>query len=82
MDDARCISVTFCLSRALRYDILFQAPIFIGIEDWDEAKPLQKFVGQLTMIPNLKIDYVVLNAGVLRYPNVIFPTAMHNRTPR
>jgi hypothetical protein len=22
------------------------------------------------MIPNLKIDYVVLNAGVLRYPNV------------
>jgi hypothetical protein len=30
----------------------------------------QKFVGQLAMIPNLKIDYVVLNAGVLRYPNV------------
>lgn len=22
------------------------------------------------MIPNLKIDYVVINAGVLRYPNV------------
>jgi NAD(P)-dependent dehydrogenase (short-subunit alcohol dehydrogenase family) len=33
------------------------------------------------MIPNLKIDYVVLNAGVLRYPNVIYPTAMHNQTP-
>jgi hypothetical protein len=30
----------------------------------------QKFVAQLAMIPNLKIDYVVLNAGVLRYPNV------------
>ena len=30
----------------------------------------QKFVAQLTTIPNLKIDYVVLNAGVLRYPNV------------
>jgi hypothetical protein len=27
-------------------------------------------VGQLAMMPNLKIDYVVLNAGVLRYPNV------------
>jgi hypothetical protein len=28
------------------------------------------------MIPNLKIDYVVLNAGVLRYPNVssFYPT--------
>lgn len=30
----------------------------------------QKFVAQLAMKPNLKIDYVVLNAGVLRYPNV------------
>jgi NAD(P)-dependent dehydrogenase (short-subunit alcohol dehydrogenase family) len=28
-----------------------------------------KFVQQLTTIPNLKIDYVVINAGVLRYPN-------------
>ncbi|PVI05674.1 NAD(P)-binding protein [Periconia macrospinosa] len=28
-----------------------------------------KFVAQLCAIPNLKIDYVVLNAGVLRYPN-------------
>ncbi|KAF2804015.1 NAD(P)-binding protein [Mytilinidion resinicola] len=27
------------------------------------------FVSQLTTIPNLKIDYVVINAGVLRYPN-------------
>ncbi|KAF2834654.1 NAD(P)-binding protein [Patellaria atrata CBS 101060] len=27
------------------------------------------FVTQLVAIPNLKIDYVVLNAGVLRYPN-------------
>jgi hypothetical protein len=42
---------------------------------------VQKFVGQIAMIPNLKIDYVVLNAGVLRYPNVISPTAMHNQTP-
>jgi hypothetical protein len=29
------------------------------------------------MIPNLKIDYVVLNAGVLRYPNVSW-----NHTPK
>ncbi|KAF2464956.1 NAD(P)-binding protein [Lindgomyces ingoldianus] len=28
-----------------------------------------KFVSQLAAIPNLKLDYVVLNAGVLRYPN-------------
>ncbi|KAF2262345.1 NAD(P)-binding protein [Lojkania enalia] len=28
-----------------------------------------KFVSQIAAIPNLKIDYVVLNAGVLRYPN-------------
>ncbi|EOD45090.1 nad-binding protein [Neofusicoccum parvum] len=27
------------------------------------------FVAQLAAIPNLKIDYVVINAGVLRYPN-------------
>lgn len=27
------------------------------------------FVNQLAAIPNLKIDYVVINAGVLRYPN-------------
>lgn len=39
----------------------------------------QKFVGQIAMIPNLKIDYVVLNAGVLHYPNVSLSssTAMH-----
>lgn len=30
----------------------------------------QKFINQIAAIPNLKIDYVVLNAGVLRYPNV------------
>jgi hypothetical protein len=36
----------------------------------------QKFVAQLAVIPNLKIDYVVLNAGVLNYPNVSW-TAMH-----
>ncbi|GAB7352854.1 hypothetical protein MBLNU459_g3459t3 [Dothideomycetes sp. NU459] len=29
----------------------------------------QSFVGQLVAVPNLKIDYVVINAGVLRYPN-------------
>ncbi|KAF2141208.1 uncharacterized protein K452DRAFT_287918 [Aplosporella prunicola CBS 121167] len=27
------------------------------------------FVAQLAAIPNFKIDYVVINAGVLRYPN-------------
>lgn len=31
---------------------------------------LQKFVAQVAMIPNLKLDYVILNAGVLKYPNV------------
>lgn len=25
---------------------------------------------ELMTIPNLKIDYVVINAGVLKYPNV------------
>lgn len=34
------------------------------------AEQLQKFVAQIAVIPNLKLDYVVLNAGVLRYPNV------------
>jgi hypothetical protein len=38
--------------------------------DSKELTSAQKFVAQLAMIPNLKIDYVVLNAGVLRYPNV------------
>ncbi|KAF2741014.1 NAD(P)-binding protein [Polyplosphaeria fusca] len=28
-----------------------------------------KFVAQISAIPNLKIDYVIINAGVLRYPN-------------
>ncbi|KAF1989055.1 NAD(P)-binding protein [Aulographum hederae CBS 113979] len=27
------------------------------------------FVSKLTVVPNLKIDHVVVNAGVLRYPN-------------
>ncbi|KAF2762107.1 NAD(P)-binding protein [Pseudovirgaria hyperparasitica] len=30
---------------------------------------IKNFVNQLTLIPNLKIDYVVVNAGVLQYPN-------------
>ncbi|KAH3942043.1 hypothetical protein HBH53_192360 [Parastagonospora nodorum] len=30
---------------------------------------IEKFVAQLAVIPNLKIDYVVLNAGVLNYPS-------------
>ena len=30
----------------------------------------QNFVSQISAIPNLKLDYVVINAGVLRYPNV------------
>jgi hypothetical protein len=38
-----------------------------------DADQQQKFVAQLAMIPNLKIDYVVLNAGVL-------PTAMQINT--
>jgi len=27
---------------------------------------------EIAAVPNLKIDYVILNAGVLRYPNVCF----------
>ncbi|KAF1963043.1 NAD(P)-binding protein [Byssothecium circinans] len=30
---------------------------------------IMKFVAQIAAIPNFKIDYVVINAGVLRYPN-------------
>jgi len=30
----------------------------------------QEFVSQVAGLRNLKIDYVVINAGVLRYPNV------------
>ncbi|TIA21883.1 NAD(P)-binding protein [Aureobasidium pullulans] len=30
---------------------------------------INSFVTQLAAIPNLKLDYVVINAGVLRYPN-------------
>lgn len=33
-------------------------------------RSLKNFVMQLVAVPNLKIDYVVINAGVLRYPNV------------
>lgn len=32
----------------------------------------QKFVTDISAIPNLKLDYVVITAGVLRYPNVSF----------
>ena len=31
---------------------------------------IENFVAGLQLIPNLKIDYVVMNTGVLRYPNV------------
>lgn len=30
---------------------------------------INNFVAQLALVPNLKIDYCVINAGVLRYPN-------------
>ncbi|KAG9734539.1 NAD(P)-binding protein, partial [Aureobasidium melanogenum] len=30
---------------------------------------INSFVSQLATVPNLKLDYVVINAGVLRYPN-------------
>ncbi|KAK1913444.1 hypothetical protein P3342_005380 [Pyrenophora teres f. teres] len=30
---------------------------------------IEKFVAQVALQPNLKIDNVVINAGVLRYPN-------------
>ncbi|KAG9832368.1 NAD(P)-binding protein, partial [Aureobasidium melanogenum] len=30
---------------------------------------INNFVAQLAAVPNLKLDYVVINAGVLRYPN-------------
>lgn len=32
---------------------------------------IQRFIGDITAMEGLhKIDYVVLNAGILRYPNV------------
>jgi hypothetical protein len=46
--------------------------LFPAVRAKRKANLQQKFVAQLAMIPNLKIDYVVLNAGVLRYPNVKF----------
>ncbi|KAI5200559.1 hypothetical protein E4T39_05667 [Aureobasidium subglaciale] len=30
---------------------------------------INSFVTELATVPNLKLDYVVINAGVLRYPN-------------
>lgn len=27
-------------------------------------------MAEIAAVPNLKVDYVILNAGVLRYPNV------------
>lgn len=39
----------------------------------------QKFVNQIAALWNLKIDYVVLNAGVRRYPNVSILHAMSIR---
>ncbi|KAF2100026.1 NAD(P)-binding protein [Rhizodiscina lignyota] len=32
-------------------------------------KSIENFVYELAQVPNLTIDYVVINAGVLRYPN-------------
>jgi NAD(P)-dependent dehydrogenase (short-subunit alcohol dehydrogenase family) len=55
----------------LRYDHVF---FTFTIRVNPDADQLQKFVAQLAVIPNLKIDYVVLNAGVLNYPNVSLQT--------
>ncbi|KAI5206920.1 NAD(P)-binding protein [Aureobasidium subglaciale] len=46
---------------------------------------INSFVTELARVPNLKLDYVVINAGVLRYPNlfrrVCFPlTHQHDWT--
>ncbi len=30
----------------------------------------QRFVKEIAAIPDLKMDYVILNAGILKYPNV------------
>lgn len=57
--------------------------MFIDVCNTFSLTTSQNFVSQLTLLPNLKIDYVVLNAGVLRYPNASKPymhTCQTNRT--
>jgi len=38
----------------------------------------KNFVLELATVPNLKVDYVIINAGVLRYPNVSSPRTTRN----
>jgi hypothetical protein len=70
MGAVKCTFVMSCLSRVSRYAVHFDIVRSMVVKR--KADLQQKFVAQLAMIPNLKIDYVVLNAGVLRYPNVSF----------
>jgi len=44
------------------------------------ANRAQNFVEEMTNVPNLKIDYVIINAGVLRYPNVGPATVTNKRS--
>jgi len=39
----------------------------------------QNFVKEMASVPNLKIDYVIINAGVLRYPNVGTATSISEK---
>ena len=59
-------SIIVCCCCSNRRVVVVSTPRYKGTDR------LQKFVAQLAAIPNLKIDYVVLNAGVLRYPNVSY----------
>lgn len=72
MADAKCTSVMFSLKTASSYVPTLPAEVWTSSTALRMADStlLQKFVNQIAAIPNLKIDYVVLNAGVLRYPNV------------
>ncbi|KAI4738466.1 NAD(P)-binding protein [Aureobasidium sp. EXF-12298] len=53
----------------LSYHSFFSSLSFLPFFSLTIAK---SFVSQLAAIQNLKLDYVVINAGVLRYPNFAF----------
>lgn len=69
MDGVKCTSVISCPKSVSRYGHVSCSSFIDKRCRWGTDQH-QKFVAQLAVIPNLKIDYVVLNAGVLNYPNV------------
>ena len=51
-----------------------RASVLVTLTAWarrEKPDPLQSFSAEMAALRNLgKIDYVVLNAGILKYPNV------------